>query len=128
MADKRKSVFDFQELSNRNTENKQENVSENISSITEQDSTTQKTNTEKKVASVTDNTKTETEQGTDLLNSFKQTKKLRVEDTHSRYTVLIDNELLKEINRVAKGKGKGFKTWFFNYALKMMLEEIKDNK
>lgn len=55
-------------------------------------------------------------------------KRVKVEDTHTRSTFLVRNELLKELNAIAKKNGHGFKTEFINLAIEMALEELKRTK
>ncbi|MGB4292154.1 MAG: hypothetical protein WBJ37_04630 [Bacteroidales bacterium] len=52
-------------------------------------------------------------------------KKLTVEQTHRRTTVLIRNELLDRLEILAQGKGKGFKTAVFNTALQVILDDLE---
>lgn len=52
-------------------------------------------------------------------------KKPTVEDTHTRGTFLIQNDLLKRLDTLAKGQKRGFKTKLVNYALKDFLDEVE---
>ncbi|MGE6964187.1 hypothetical protein ACQKIW_31010 [Bacillus thuringiensis] len=48
------------------------------------------------------------------------------EDTHTRQTWLIKNETIKRLDKLSKGKRKGFKTELVNQALEMFLHQIED--
>lgn len=52
-------------------------------------------------------------------------KKLTIEDTHTRTTFLIDNNLRKRLDNLSEGK-KGFKTSFVNTALRVLLDEVEN--
>ncbi|WP_047981736.1 hypothetical protein [Ornithinibacillus contaminans] len=52
-------------------------------------------------------------------------KKQKIEDTHTRSTFLVRNELLARFDKLAKGK-HGFKTEFINYAIESALNEIEE--
>lgn len=60
----------------------------------------------------------------DLIDQEK--KKKTVEETHTRQTYLIRNDLLKELNKVSRKQGKGFKTKVINYALEQFLNDINN--
>ncbi|NDI36615.1 hypothetical protein [Chengkuizengella sediminis] len=62
-----------------------------------------------------------------LTNLNKKKSKLKVEDTHTRATYLIENDILKKINALSEKKEKGFKTEFVNFALMKMLHEWNEN-
>ena len=49
----------------------------------------------------------------------------RVEDTHTRDTFLIENELLQKLNLIAKQQPKGYKKKLINDLLRMYLQEIE---
>lgn len=51
-------------------------------------------------------------------------KKERVEDTHTRHTFLIRNDLLNRLEKHSREK-RGFKTEFINLAIKSALGEIE---
>jgi len=53
-------------------------------------------------------------------------KKERVEDTHTRNTFLIRNDLMKRLNHFSK-KRRGFKTEFINYVIEQGLDELESN-
>lgn len=60
-----------------------------------------------------------------LSDLAKSTPKL--EDTHSRRTFLVENELLERLDEVAeKTKNRSFKTKFINHVIRLGLEEFKD--
>ncbi|HDR7611421.1 TPA: hypothetical protein QCX47_003021 [Bacillus mycoides] len=52
-------------------------------------------------------------------------KKVTKEDTHTRQTWLIKNETIKRLDKLSKGKKKGFKTELVNQALEMFLNRIE---
>ena len=77
----------------------------------------------------------------DLLNNFKKKeinptaaivepideKKEKMEDTHTRRTFLVKNELLQELDDFADQiKNTGFKTEFINYVIGKGLSELKN--
>ncbi|WP_077324119.1 hypothetical protein [Virgibacillus siamensis] len=57
-----------------------------------------------------------------LKSKFNEKK---VEDSHSRRTFLVENELLKRLDKLAKNK-HGFKTEFINYAIESALDDIEN--
>src|SRR5699024_12454736 len=62
------------------------------------------------------------------LSKMIETKK-KMEDTHTRRTFLIENELLKRLDKKAKSiENKGFKTSFINYILEKGLDELDQLK
>ncbi|MED2935179.1 hypothetical protein P4308_24470 [Bacillus wiedmannii] len=52
-------------------------------------------------------------------------KAVTKEDTHTRQTWLIKNETIKRLDKLSKGKRKGFKTELVNQALEMFLNRIE---
>ncbi|MEC2865029.1 hypothetical protein P9Y72_18720, partial [Bacillus cereus] len=52
-------------------------------------------------------------------------KKITKEDTHTRQTWLIKNETIKRLEKLSKGKRKGFKTELVNQALEIFLHQIE---
>src|SRR5699024_5727006 len=52
-------------------------------------------------------------------------KKERVEDTHTRNTFLIRNDLIKRLNNFSKHR-RGFKTEFINYVVEKGLDELEN--
>ncbi|MED0737848.1 hypothetical protein [Aneurinibacillus thermoaerophilus] len=61
-----------------------------------------------------------------FIDSFlEKKKKATVEETHTRQTFLIHNELLKRMNKAARGRERGFKTALVNEAIKRILDEIE---
>src|SRR5699024_11762983 len=52
-------------------------------------------------------------------------KKERVEDTHTRNTYLIRNDLMKRLNNYSKHR-RGFKTEFINYVVEQGLDELEN--
>ena len=64
--------------------------------------------------------------GAELLQAFeKKTKRETVEDTHTRQTYLIRNDLIKRMDKLAKNKARGFKTMLVNHAIEKVLEELE---
>ncbi|MCM3131110.1 MULTISPECIES: hypothetical protein [unclassified Paenibacillus] len=63
-----------------------------------------------------------------ILSTLANTNDLTVEETHTRRTYLIDNKLLKELDKISKGKKKGFATKVINSGLRIVLELMKENK
>ena len=54
-------------------------------------------------------------------------KKEKIEDTHTRRTFLVKNELLRELDDFANQIGNtGFKTEFINYIIEKGLDELRD--
>lgn len=52
-------------------------------------------------------------------------KRKKVEDTHSRKTFLVRNDLVKRLNSVAKKNDHGFLTEFINTAIEYGLEQVE---
>lgn len=65
-----------------------------------------------------------------VLNEFKQKVKKRktVEETHVRETFLIDKELRKRVDRIARKQPRGFKTFFYNKVIEAGLRAIEESK
>ncbi|MCD5326159.1 MULTISPECIES: ribbon-helix-helix domain-containing protein [Pontibacillus] len=59
----------------------------------------------------------------DLLSKFNNKKK--VEDTHTRHTFLIDNDLIERLDKLAKGR-RGFKKEFINQMIREGLDRYED--
>lgn len=55
-------------------------------------------------------------------------KKKKVEDTHTRKTFLVRNDLVKRLNRVAKKSDHGFLTEFINTAIEYGLDQVENNE
>lgn len=58
---------------------------------------------------------------------LQNTKKQTMEDTHTRMTFLVKNELKDEFNDVCKGQW-GLKTKLINKAIESMIEDIKNEQ
>lgn len=55
-----------------------------------------------------------------------QSRRNRIEDTHTRRTFLIRNDLLKRFDNISKKVGsKGFKTNFINFVISDALNELE---
>lgn len=52
-------------------------------------------------------------------------KKPTVEETHKRQTYLIDKDLIRRLERLAKRQPKGFKTAVVNEGIRRVLDEIE---
>ncbi|WP_408895365.1 hypothetical protein [Paenibacillus taichungensis] len=63
-----------------------------------------------------------------IISSLSNTVDLKVEETHTRKTYLIENELLKELDKLCVGKKKGYKTKMINSGLRIVLELVNQNK
>ena len=124
---KKKGIFDFENLETINGEEEQIINTENIKNDdvinmnTEPEQITEQSND-------ADNRNSESEQGIVSYKQYLKTKPLTVEETHTRDTVLIENGLLREINKLAKKNGKGYKKWLYNTALRAFLEGIEGKK
>jgi hypothetical protein len=53
--------------------------------------------------------------------------KTTVEESHTRQTFLIENELLSRFNHISQLADRGFKTYFINQILREALENIEYN-
>ncbi|MCP3033441.1 hypothetical protein LF817_19125 [Halobacillus sp. A1] len=60
----------------------------------------------------------------DFLEKFNN-KKEKVEDTHSRHTFLVRNDLLKRLNKLAKGR-RGFMKEFINHVIETGLDKYEN--
>ncbi|MBY0217941.1 hypothetical protein [Paenibacillus illinoisensis] len=63
-----------------------------------------------------------------IISSLSNTVDLKVEETHTRKTYLIENELLAELDKLCVGKKKGYKTKMINSGLRIVLELVNQNK
>jgi hypothetical protein len=72
----------------------------------------------------------ETSDDMDVLDAFKQKVKKRktVEETHKRETFLLDKELLKRVDKIARKQPRGFKTFFYNKVIEAGLKAIENEK
>jgi len=110
------------EIGNQQHDHKKENVSGKLNSITEGeneiDNHQTKSDTEQEHGIRNQNTDTDPEA---ILNFERKT----VEETHTRQTYLIRNDLLKRLNRAARRKRKGYKTRFVNLAIERLLDDLE---
>lgn len=68
----------------------------------------------------------ETASSVELIRSFKDSvKRETVEDTHTRKTFIVRNDLLRELEKMSRKQGRGFQTWFVNMAFERLLEDLK---
>lgn len=104
------------ESMNSNTDNEQLNVTVSLNSDTEQyDVISQPAQSnEKRVPHP-------------IKEFEKRIKKPTIEETHTRGTYLIRNDLLKRLNKLAKHQHRGFKTHLVNYALERILDELENS-
>lgn len=65
---------------------------------------------------------------TNLVSSLTNMVELNVEDTHTRATYLIENDLLAELKKVSEGKKKGYKTKVVNAGIRIVLDLMKQDK
>ncbi|WAH39481.1 hypothetical protein [Alicyclobacillus dauci] len=55
----------------------------------------------------------------------KRLKRPTIEETHTRATWLVRNDLLKRLEKLAKHQQRGFKTHVVNYAIERILDELE---
>lgn len=147
MSSKKRTLTDFSEFENTATEQEKDSLKSNT--IFEQNDVTvnsnintdhtngtvkNKTNNEQLKESLKSktNNKKETDlefsnTGNNFLNEFKKAKKPTVEETHTRQTYLIKNELISKLEELAAGKDRGFKTHLVNYAIEQVINQINSN-
>jgi len=133
---KKKGIFDFENLETINGEGEQITNTENIKNDDEinmniesgQENNSIEINNKSEQLNGADNSNNEPEQEIVSYKQYLKTKPLTVEETHTRDTVLIENGLLREINKLAKRNGKGYKKWLYNTALRAFLDEMEDKK
>jgi hypothetical protein len=92
-------------------------------------STPEQLNASKSTFEKTGETSSSSESGIkSIISTLTNSDDLNVEETHSRRTYLIENELLEELERVSKDKKKGYKTKIINTGLRIVLDLMKQNK
>jgi hypothetical protein len=134
MSSKKRTLPDFSEFENTetdkekdsvkgNTNNDQLDVTVKSNTNTEQSNETLKSSTDNKKETASEFSNT----GNNFLNEFKKAKKPTVEETHTRQTYLIKNELIAELEKLAAGKDRGFKTHLVNYAIEQAIKQINSN-
>jgi hypothetical protein len=64
---------------------------------------------------------------TSLVSQLKNMNELRVEDTHTRMTYLIENELLAELKALSAGKKKGYKNKIVNTGIRIAIELMRQD-
>lgn len=110
-------VFNDETVTNDGTSNS------NTSNVTSVETITSNTDTTTDDATTKPTTVKEVSDG--LLSMYdEKRRKKTVEDTHIRTTFLFDKELEKRLSKLAKGK-RGFKTMFFNEAIRSLLDELE---
>ncbi|PER25384.1 hypothetical protein [Bacillus cereus] len=122
---KKPTVPGFSDLADNETINERQEISEQV-----QESNND--NTPEVVQEPEKNNDVETENEPEHVHDefteqfLKQfNKKVTKEDTHTRQTWLIKNETIKRLDKLSKGKRKGFKTELVNQALEMFLSRIE---
>lgn len=58
---------------------------------------------------------------------LKNSRKQKIEETHTRATFLIDDEILKKFNNICESEGRGFKTKAINLAIKSFINDYNNN-
>ncbi len=62
----------------------------------------------------------------ELDKTYKEIKGKRgIEETHTRHTILVRNDLSKRLDRIAKQRGKGWKTKIMNLIIEDMLNQFE---
>ncbi|MGV2887622.1 hypothetical protein [Paenibacillus taichungensis] len=64
---------------------------------------------------------------TSLVSQLKNMNELKVEDTHTRMTYLIENELLAELKALSAGKKKGYKNKIVNTGIRIAIELMRQD-
>lgn len=96
-----------------------ESVSNDNNNEGEKEKMNQLNNTENENIIINNNT----EQS--FLAKFQTKKKPTVEETHTRQTYLIRNDLIKRLEKIAKKQDRGFKTALVNEGIKRLLDELE---
>lgn len=58
---------------------------------------------------------------------LKNSKKQKMEESHTRVTFLVDNDILKQFNTICEYEGRGFKTKAINLAIKSFINNYNNN-
>jgi predicted DNA-binding protein len=114
--------------------NEQENGILNRNTTLEQKEGTMNMNTQTAKVMDSEELNTEAEQLLDTLqpehgtttsiDEFKNRRRPTVEETHKRYTFLMEKELLARLDKLArKAKDRGYKTFVLNEAIRKYLDE-----
>lgn len=61
------------------------------------------------------------------LSILKNSKKQKMEETHTRATFLVDDDTLKQFNNICEVEGRGFKTKAINLAIKSFIKDYNNN-
>lgn len=69
--------------------------------------------------------KAEVKRSTFIDSIIEKEKKKTIEDTHTRSTFLVHNDLLSRMDKLSKKRKRGFKTELVNHAIKDLLDEIE---
>lgn len=135
MTKKRKNVFGFDQIvtkednTNTDTENVagKRNTNKKTSDLTEKNKPgTDPAEESRPPTSEPDHTE-DSEPG--FLDKFQaRFSRPTIEDTHTRRTFLVRNDLLKRMDRMARKQRKGFKTHLLNHALEKVLDELEKDK
>lgn len=138
-----RSLTDFDKFSKTNKDNKsKETKNEQVKppNETKQEDVTVVQNTETKDVHMKGTHKTETKEETPKLEDFavgsiarrtqqiyqERLDKKRVEDTHIRRTFLVDKDLDKRLDKLAKKRERGFKTLLINQAIEQAIREYEE--
>ena len=115
---------------NKKTTNERDTNNEQIGSV--QDSDTSNTQTSRTHVYDTKNVHIKgvhESAATEVLKSFKDSmKRETVEDTHTRKTFIVRNDLLRELDKLSKKQGRGFQTWFVNMAFERLIDDINGSQ
>ena len=126
------SEFEITEEKSINNDTEKENETLNINNDTNQTQEkvlNNKVNDNKQVI-ILSNNNNEQKDLTVNSNTFSEyfdskVKKQTIEDTHTRRTFLIDNNLLERLDKLSKKQKRGFGTYLVNYAIEKALIEIE---
>lgn len=123
MSEKKKSVFGFDAMEIAATTEKQQTEPENKKGIGKSNSETEQTDG---LGNGTTEPKHTDGSGNGFIEQFKEkTTRKKVEETHRRQTYLINKELIKRLDRLARRESKGFKTALVNEGIRRLLNEVE---
>lgn len=61
------------------------------------------------------------------LSILKNSKKQKMEETHTRATFLIEDDILEKFNNICESESRGFKTKAINLAIKSFINDYNNN-
>lgn len=106
---------------------KKEEIKDEIKSEEVKNETETETETKAEVHAEDTATETTAAKQSTFIDLFKEKeKKKTIEDTHTRSTFLVKNELLARMDKLAKKRKRGFKTDLVNHAIEQLLDDIED--